>query len=308
MTCLGSFGGLLAYLLAKMDGVGGKGGWAWIFIIEGIVTVVVGVISFWMVHDFPDNSTFLSADDKARVIRRLKQDQQGSAEHEDFKMAYFWAAVKDYKTWLQCIIYMGTDGPLYAFSLFLPTIINTLGTYNAVQAQLLTIPPYALATVLTVVVGFISDSTQKRGLTNIFMSLFAIVGFSMLLGGQSAGVRYAGTFLGAAGIYPTIAATIAWGSGNFEGSYKRGVAIGIFIGWGNLQGIMSSNIYLERDKPGYRIGHGVILAYLVLFLLGGSIVQYIVLKRENGLRLAGKRDHWLNGKTPEEIKMMGDIR
>ena len=120
----GSFGGLLAAAIEKMNGVGGKHGWAWIFILEGLLTIVIGAISFFMVHDFPDDAKFLSEPDRARVIRRLKADKQSSAEHEDFKMKYFWASVKDWKTWLSAVIYMGADGPLYAFSLFLPTIIN----------------------------------------------------------------------------------------------------------------------------------------------------------------------------------------
>ena len=304
----GSFGGLLAYLLEKMQGIGGKGGWAWIFIIEGIATCLIGIASFWMVHDFPDDAKFLSEPDRARVIRRLKLDNQSSAEHEQFKMEYFWAACKDYKTWLLCIIYMGADGPLYAFSLFLPTIISSLGTYSPVQSQLLTIPPYAAATILTVTVGYTADRTKARGLCNIAVSVLAIIGFCMLLGAQSPGVRYAGTFLGAMGIYPCVPNTISWGSNNIEGVYKRGVALGIFIGWGNLNGVVSSNIYLQSDAPGYRIGHGVVLAYLVLFLLGGSILQTIILRRENSKRLSGQRDHWAEGKTQDEIELLGDKR
>ena len=110
----GSFGGLLAYLLEKMDGIGGKQGWAWIFIIEGLVTVLVGVASFWMVQDFPDNAKFLTPDDKARVQRRLKADKQSAAEHESFHTKYIWAALGDPKTYLSCLVYMGTDGALYA--------------------------------------------------------------------------------------------------------------------------------------------------------------------------------------------------
>ena len=103
----GSFGGLLAAAIGQMDGIGGKRGWAWIFILEGLGTVLVGIASFWMVFDFPDEAKFLSDDDRQRVIRRLKADQQSSAEHEAFKMDYFWASVKDWKTWLYALIYMG---------------------------------------------------------------------------------------------------------------------------------------------------------------------------------------------------------
>ena len=105
----GSFGGLLAAAIGKMNGIGGKHGWAWIFILEGLATVLVGISSFWIVQDFPDDAKFLSEPDRVRVIRRLKADQQSSAEHEEFKMSYFWASVKDWKTLLSAVIYMGAD-------------------------------------------------------------------------------------------------------------------------------------------------------------------------------------------------------
>jgi len=60
------------------------------------------------------------------------------------------------------VIYMGCDGVLYAFSLFVPTIIKNLG-YSSTRAQLLTVPPYAIAAVVTVIVGYTADRTQKRG-------------------------------------------------------------------------------------------------------------------------------------------------
>lgn len=105
----GSFGGLLAAAITKMSGVGNKKGWAWIFILEGLATILVGILSFWMVFDFPDEATFLSDVDRQRVLRRLKSDQQSSAEHEEFKSAYFWASLKDWKTYTGAMIYMGCE-------------------------------------------------------------------------------------------------------------------------------------------------------------------------------------------------------
>lgn len=195
----GSFGGLLAAAIAQMDGIGGKHGWAWIFILEGLATVLIGLASPWMVQDFPDDAKFLTPEDRARVLRRLKADKQSSAEHEEFKMDYFWASVKDWKTWAFAIIYMGCDGALYAFSLFIPTIINELG-YTSTRANLLSVPPYAAAAILTITVGWYADRTKRRGWCNICVSTLGIIGFSMLLGSQKAGVKYAGTFFGALGI------------------------------------------------------------------------------------------------------------
>lgn len=182
-----------------------------------------------MVHDFPDEAKFLKPDERARVLRRLAEDGQASAQHEEFRMSYAWASLKDWKTYAFAIIYMGADGSLYAFSLFVPSIINQLG-YTSTKANLLSVPPYFVAAIVTMLAGWYADRTNRRGLTNIAISISGIVGFSMLLGSNTAGVKYAGTFLGAMGIYPCIANTISWCSNNVEGVYKRGVTLGIVIG------------------------------------------------------------------------------
>jgi nitrate/nitrite transporter NarK len=98
-------------------------------------------------------------------------------------MTYFWASVKDWKTWAFAVIYMGCDGALYAFSLFLPTIINQLG-YTSTTANLLSVPPYAAAAIMTVTIGWIADRTRQRGLCNILVPIFSMIGFSMLLGSK----------------------------------------------------------------------------------------------------------------------------
>lgn len=290
-----------------MDGIGGKPGWAWIFILEGLLTVVAAIISFWAVQDFPDEAKFLSEEDRARVVRRLKLDKQASANHEEFKLTYLWAALKDWKMWLGMAIYMGCDMPLYAFSLFLPTIVAELGwNKSVVQSQLMSVPPYVAAAILTVVIGFVADRTRQRGLCNIMVSTVGIVGFCMLIGSSSSAVKYAGTFLGALGIYPCISNTITWMANNTEGVYKRGVVLGFVIGWGNLNGVVSSNIYF--DPPRYYQGHGVILAYMGIFLLGGSVLMTTLLRLENRKRRQGKRDYRLEGKSAAEIEALGDKR
>ncbi|PIA91014.1 putative transporter [Cercospora beticola] len=304
----GSFGGLLAAGIIQMRGVGGKPGWAWIFILEGLATILVGIASYWMVHDFPDEAKFLSDDDRKRVIRRLQADNQGSAKHEDFKMKYFWQSMKDWKTYAYCVVYMGCDMPLYAFSLFLPTIIREGGFAggSTTTANLLSVPPYAAAAVLTISLGWYADRTKKRGWANTCISLLGIAGFAILLGTSNPSVQYAGVFLAAMGIYPCIPNTIAWASNNLEGSYKRGVTIGVFVGWGNLNGIVSSNLYPEKNSPRYLSGHGVVLGYLAVCLLGGNIATHFLLEAENKKRRSGKMDYLIEGKSEEEIEDMGD--
>ena len=68
--------------------------------------------------------------------------------------------------------YKGADGPLYAFSLFLPSIINQLG-YTATPANLLSVPVYAVACIVTCVIGFLADRHGNRGY--LTMCVFAVL-------------------------------------------------------------------------------------------------------------------------------------
>lgn len=110
------------------------------------------------------------------------------------------------------------------------------------------------------------------------------------------------------GIYPTIPNTLTWASNNIEGVYKRGVIIGIVVGWGNLNGVVSSNIYLKSEKPRYWTGHGTVLAYLVVCLLGGTLFMYGMLANENRKRRNGERDAQWEAMSGEERWVAGDRR
>ena len=90
-----------------MDGVGGKPAWAWIFILEGLLTVVAGAMSFWIIQDFPDTAKFLTEAERTVVIRRLQQDDQFSAAGEKLKWRYLVQSLRDWKTWLGSMWFPG---------------------------------------------------------------------------------------------------------------------------------------------------------------------------------------------------------
>lgn len=82
--------------------------------------------------------------------------------------------------------------------------------------------------------------------------------------------------------------------------------LGFVIGWGNLNGIVSSNIY--RDPPKYIPGHATVMAYMIVFLMGGSLLLRFLLSRENKIRKRGGRDGWVEGMTDKEAEALGDRR
>jgi hypothetical protein len=73
---------------------------AWIFILEGLATVVAGAFSFFIIQDFPDTAKFLTEAERAFVIRRLQEDDQYSAAGEKLKWKWVLDSLKDWKTWI----------------------------------------------------------------------------------------------------------------------------------------------------------------------------------------------------------------
>jgi len=303
-TVSGAFGGLLAAAISNMAGIGGRPAWAWIFILEGLLTVIAGAMSFWIIQDFPDTAKFLTEAERTVVIRRLQQDNQFSAAGEIFKFKYIIMSMKDWKTWLGMLVYMGADMPLYAFSLFLPTIINQLG-FTATPANLLTVPVYVFACMVTCGVGFLADRWERRGYFNIGLLCLGAAGYIILVASRNAALSYFAVYLATCGIYPIIPNTVSWVSNNVEGSYKRSVSLAMVIGFGNLNGAVSSNVYRAVDKPWYRLGHGLVLMYIGIGIIT-SILFLVFLKRENARRERGERDEYIDDlpetQLPENMK------
>jgi len=297
-TASGAFGGLLAAAISNMDGIGGKPGWAWIFILEGLLTVIAGIASFWIIQDFPDTAKFLTDEERVFVIRRLQGDDQFSAAGEDFKMRYVWDSIFDWKTWAAILINSGVDGPLYSFSLFLPSIINQLG-FNSTPANLLTVPVYVVACIFTCGVGFSADKYGHRGWFNIGFMCIGMAGYIVLVASRNAALSYFAVYLAAVGIYPCVPNTISWISNNVEGSYKRSVTLAMVTSFGNINGAASSNFYRGRDKPWYTLGHGITLMYIAVGLVSSATFMFL-LRRENHKRDRGERDEIIKGVSDEK--------
>ena len=203
-------------------------------------------------------------------------------------------------------MYWGIVCPLYGISLFLPTIINGLGYYSS-TAQLLTVPIYVTAAILTVIVAYYADRSPKIGRAPfIFIPMCAIlVGFIMALAGSAhggvPGVVYAGVFIATCGIYPAFPGNVTWMSNNLAGSYKRSVGMAIHIGAGNLGGAMASNFYRTADGPKYILGHALEIGFVFVGLCAVMVLRLsyrgINAKRE---RMGSE------GGTDTEMSELGD--
>ncbi|CEJ56306.1 Putative Permease of the major facilitator superfamily [Penicillium brasilianum] len=303
----GAFSGLLAYGIAKMDGVGGLAGWRWIFILEGILTVLVAFIAPFAIHDSPETASFLTEQERAFVIHALRTQHSADSremvlDESKFQTKYVIDAFKDWQIWLGLLMYWGITCPLYGISFFLPSIIKDLG-YKSSTAQLLTVPIYITAAIVAVGAAWYSDRRKQRSpFILFFMSLIAI-GFIIVIASTGRGVPgvvYFGVFIAVVGIYPAFPGNVTWLSVNLAGDYKRAAGMAIHIGIGNLAGAMSSNFYRAKDAPNYILGHALELGFVVMGMIA------VVVLRLSYQRVNKKRDQIDPSEYPSDPDSLGD--
>ena len=173
-----------------MDGVAGQRGWRWILIIEGLPTFVLGIATFFLLANDPENAYYLSTEDKQLINMRRERQVGQTKSAQEFHMKDVYLGLRDWKIYTFCIGQFGGDTMLYGYSTFLPTIIKALGHWTTAQVQALTIPCYCLGAITYVVVARISDSQQRRGLYTVIFGVISVVGYGVLISNSSVGVRY----------------------------------------------------------------------------------------------------------------------
>ncbi|KAI1087066.1 DNA-repair protein rad2 [Rostrohypoxylon terebratum] len=301
----GALGGLLAYGIGKMSGVAGYNGWRWIFIIEGLPSIVIGVAAFFLLPNDIEHAYFLTPEEKKFAAARHMRHYGHTESAQKFSKNDMMAAFKDWKIWLFCLGQFGVDTMLYGYSTFLPTIIRGLGEWSTAEIQLLTIPCYFVGAVTYMGIAFLSDRMQMRAIFCIIFGAVSVVGYGVLLSDSPAGVHYFGCFLVATGLYVIVGLPLAWLPNNTPRYGKRTTGNGMQLTTGNTAGIMSSFIYPSTAGPRYIKGNAISLS-----LVGMSTCIYGILwfwfARENRKREEGPLKSIHEGLSEDELAELGD--
>lgn len=149
-------GPLSGWIMNHFNGVHGLAGWQWLFLLEGLPTVAVGVVAFFFLNDRVADAKWLTADERALIEHDLAAEQKGHALH----------SIRDGLTnpkilLLSCIYFFFTMG-LYGVSFWLPSIVRASGVTDALDIGLLSSIPYAAAAVTMILVSRNSDATGER--------------------------------------------------------------------------------------------------------------------------------------------------
>ncbi|KAF2669210.1 MFS general substrate transporter [Microthyrium microscopicum] len=256
----GAFGGLLARALSSIGPRGGLEGWRWIFIIEGLATIVCGAVATMCLPNGIESARFLNPEEKETARERLLAD---TPHDQSFTWSEVRRGVFNLQVWLSSIAYLCINIGLYSFSLFVPTIINNLGfAKDPNEAQLWTVIPYAVASVGIVFFAFLSDRLRVRGTLMLFTLPLAILGYGVISVSSNARIQYGMTFLMGTGIYSSVPPLLSWNSNNSAGHYKRATTSALQLGVANCGGFVASFLYEKRESPLFHRSHSVVLGSL----------------------------------------------
>ncbi|KIV78622.1 hypothetical protein PV11_06256 [Exophiala sideris] len=261
----GAFGGLLAGgIIDGMDGLGGVRGWKWLFIIEGLGTVIAGIVAYFVLPDYPTTTRWLSEQERKLAAMRLI-----IREDLDTKMPYKKAitlSLKDWKMWL-FMLSLNTILASGTVSYFFPTLMSSLG-YKGRMVQFMTVPIYAVTLVINLVMGFSADYTGQKAYHVMGCSALAVLSFIICAASKSFPVRYAFICFGFAGVQSCVPLLISWEVTMFPGRERRAVSVPLINGFGNLASVYGSFIWPAEDAPRYITGFAVMTAFM--FIAGST--------------------------------------
>ncbi|BCS29278.1 uncharacterized protein APUU_70848A [Aspergillus puulaauensis] len=309
----GAFSGLLAFGLAKMNGVGGYAGWRWIFIIEGAASVLLAGLCYFCLVDSPQLSSRWLDPEEIRFLQLRKQAQRGRVVVDEKANKFDWKTlfkvVTDWHLYLQVLNFWSNAIPNYGLKFTLPQIIKNMG-YTSANAQLLSIPPYIAGALSAYLFGLAADKLRWRMPIIVTGQTFSIIGFAILFAlaeniESNIPACYFGVVLACIGLYPILPGTNAWTSNNLAGARKHAMGIAFMISIGNTGGLVGSFIYLEKEAPKYPTGFGSSLGFAAAGIAASTVLElrFWYVNRRNA-RIG--RDQIQQMYSAEELQVMGD--
>ena len=279
---VGGFGGVLAYGLQQMDGVGGRAGWRWIYIWEGVLTVIIAALGYIFLVDFPEDARkswkFLKEDEIVTMIDRVERDR-GDAHITKFDFWKYLQQGKDWKVWCFATNFGLSGLVTYSVSYFLPIILRETLGFDVAKSQCLTAPCYVFSFLLGFTESWVSDRFNIRGHIIVFNCVLEIIGVAVLGFASQPYVRYFGAFLITGGSNSNVPASMTYQANNVVGQWRRAFTSATIVAAGGIGGIIGSCAFRSQDSPEYI--PGLITCFLaagVTMLSVAATTTYMVIK------------------------------
>ncbi|MGE8406991.1 MAG: MFS transporter [Pseudomonas sp.] len=168
---------LSGWIMQTFAGVAGMAGWQWLFLLEGMPAVILGIVVFFYLDDRPGKVHWLTPEQNAQVVRQLaaqrQQQEQAGAGHN------FRAAFVNKDLWRLIYVNFALLCGTYGVSFWLPQIVQGLGVKSLAQTGLIAAIPFAVASVCMLLVSRHSDRTRERRWHGTLCNLASALGLAM---------------------------------------------------------------------------------------------------------------------------------
>ncbi|POV96264.1 hypothetical protein PSHT_15232 [Puccinia striiformis] len=300
-VCLaGVASGLLTYAIIKLDGFWGHAGWSWVFLIEGFVTVLFGIIGLVLLPSSIKEAKFLTKEEKSVIIARLaRNDASNPVLAVNLTKKYplksttqqVWEALKSPQVIIMTVAHFLSAFNISSLAYFAPTIINSFG-YSPRATQLYSVPPIALSFFTLLGVSYLSDHYQARGLATIFGAVLSVIGFALFYISEDYKVRYGSLFISMPGAYAVVPSLAAWATSNSAPYRRKASTIAITAISGGFGGLLCVWVFVIASKPRYYLPTGLSIAFGVALIIC-CILNTIWLKRAQEIK-SRRRNQILN--------------
>jgi D-galactonate transporter len=231
----GIFGNPLSgWIMNTFDGLSGLEGWQWMFVIEAIPALIIGVVTLFYLDNSVRSATWLDESEKQVIERAIREDSAHKENHGPV-----WAAFKDPKVWLMCGIYFCFVMGQYALTFWMPTFVKSTGIDNALTIGVLSAIPYVVALVAMNAFGWSADKRRERRWHLVIPALLGTVGFCFTaLWSGSTVLSLVALSVAAAGVLTC--APLFWSlPTSFLGGAAAAAGIAVINSVGNLAGFVS---------------------------------------------------------------------
>ncbi|KAI7878568.1 MFS general substrate transporter [Lichtheimia hyalospora FSU 10163] len=280
-TISGASSGLIAYGISMIP-TSRLNTWQWLFLLEGVPTVLVSCFTLWYIPVKPETAKFMTEEERTIEMERLIIDQNIQID-QSWSWDIATTVAKDWKTYMYTIICLFSTIALQGVTLTLPSIVAGMGAWSTVESQALTTPPYVMAFIGTLIVGYTSDRFYDRSYHLVATSLIGIVGYLLLMFIHESlvGVRYFAVCLCTIATYANTTIKFSWFENNFSGLTRRAIASATILSISNIGGVVGSFIYY--DPPFYFAGNTITFCCFTAHAIS-VIIMRILLDRENKRR------------------------
>ncbi|KAF7719350.1 Uncharacterized protein PECH_006366 [Penicillium ucsense] len=255
--------------------------WQWLFIIFGLATLAWGLLMLLRLPDSPTNATFLTEEERAIAIERMRANKTGF-KNTHIDRSQIAEAFTDVKTWLLAILILASNIPNGGFTTFNGLVLKGFG-FDTFHTLLLGVPGGFIVFVFVLVSCTISSKVpNSRCLVIAATITVSIVGSVMVYAGTSTGVRYAGLLL--MGIYScSMPVSLAMISSNVGGFTKRSSVSAIYFIMYCAGNIIGPQLFFAHEAPKYQSGFLAIIVCLVICLIT-ALALFFYLRWENARR------------------------